>query len=167
MFIFGVLTMTALHQMKDVLGPGGYRIYANAFGRSPTRFHASISNPNTTTSRLVALACQVMLKARDAGISPTEIVRDAASIECGGEGAASLRVQLETLLGVRDVERLRMAAGASEACFAKALDKPTARHAPHFKAILSALRLLSQQGGDLNSLVNELLAMQHQNQIAA
>jgi hypothetical protein len=34
--------MTALSLLKDLFGPAGYRHYAEALGRQPTTFHASV-----------------------------------------------------------------------------------------------------------------------------
>ena len=73
--------MSALSALKDLFGPSGYRLYADALGRAPTTFHASISNAETLTSRIVEFTCHYLMMARDAALDPAAIIDDAGQTQ--------------------------------------------------------------------------------------
>lgn len=133
--------------MKDVFGPSGYRMYAEAFGRCHTRFHASVSNPATVTSRLVRCACDLLKEVRDYGEEPEDVLTQAATARLAAhEGWSQLQEIFEMLLGRDAVPILAAALDMSERAVRNALTNPEARYEPHFRVIAFSLAALRKRG---------------------
>lgn len=147
--------MSALSALKDLFGPSGYRLYADALGRGPTTFHASISNSETVTSRIVALTCHYLLMARDAGISPQTILQGAGQTQFAlmaldqDDRRTDLQMALVAVWGDHALDLLGQHLGMSSAAILNAVARPGARYEPHFRLIAKTALTLKRKGREV------------------
>ena len=133
----------ALDRVKELFGPNGYRIYAEALGRQPTTFHASVSNPDTLPSRLVILTCKIMAEAKERGLCPRQMLAQ-LSEEPVLNTEDGLSMSLQFTLGTDAVNLLSIALTMSRKAVIHAISAPEARYQPHFKLITVALLMLKR-----------------------
>lgn len=139
--------MRALAEVKALLGPGGYRVYAEALGRAPTTFHASVSNGTTLTSRLVVLSCQQLKQAQLCGESAERILLQSAHAFFPSlDDRSGLQCALETCLGADACGLLEASLEMSPAALRNAVSRSEARYHPHFRVIATAMLALRRHG---------------------
>ena len=137
--------MTALSMVKELFGASGYRLYAHALRRHPTRFHASISQPETTTAHLVELSCRLLCEARRAGFDPARLLVQSSTF-ASGRPSDSLCHELTDALGPEAVSILARQLAMSRKAILHALSKPGARYHPHVRLIVSVIANLRAKG---------------------
>ncbi len=139
--------MNALSAIKGLFGRSGYRTYASALGRVHTTFHANVSDPTTTTSRLVATSCRLLQQARENGENPLRLLLMSAGTHYPDlPGQSGLRVALEAYLGDGALDKLATAMGMSSKALDHAISCPEARYNPHFRLIAVTLAALVRHG---------------------
>lgn len=147
--------MSALSALKDLFGPSGYRLYADALGRAPTTFHASISNAETVTSRIVEFTCHCLMIARDAGINPQSVLQDAGQTEFAlmaldqNDRRTDLQMALMAIWGEDALDRLGKHLGMSAPAIRNAVARPGARYEPHFRLIAKTGLMLKRKGREV------------------
>jgi hypothetical protein len=136
--------MLAIHCLKDLLGPSGYRIYATSIDRQPTTFNRSVSTP-TVTSRIVKVTCAALRAAEDHGADPKMILgRARHAYFPGTENKSGLQAMLESQLGPDVVLELATLLDVTTLTIKRALEEG-ARQEPHFKILALALEELRKR----------------------
>jgi hypothetical protein len=133
--------MTALSLLKDLFGPAGYRHYAEALGRQPTTFHASVSDGTTLTARLVGTSCALLQEARSAGLDPAGLLSQARTSPLS-DRPQGLGIALRCTLGPEVIGLPGGHFGMSVRSVVHAVPSPGARYEPHFRLIAKTLLAL-------------------------
>jgi hypothetical protein len=133
--------MTALSLLKNLFGPAGYRRYAEALGRHPTTFHASVSDGTTVTSRLLGTSCALLQYARSAGLDPDDLLARACFSPLPDLPQA-LGIALRCTLGPEAIGLLAEHFGMFVRSVAHAVSSPGTRYEPHFRLIATTLLAL-------------------------